>query len=431
MRKLMSIFLCFVLLISLAACAGGEEGASSAADTTRTDTTTVTTTTTTESTESTAPTTGESTQNTSSSATSTKPSTTTKGTTTTVTSATTTTTKPTTTVSPYMKSDEDVLKTYFTGSSITKTHFMAAAGYMVDGVVKDTMFESFAFTPTPAQIYPSEGFVTAKSQWQSMIDELFLSGKNMDALEAAVGDIKSQLKLSDNYKVKVYLPLLCAVKKDTEFGEVKGKMLNFSSDTDRLEAVKWLAQEQLRIFKSKNYKNIKVEGFFWFKEEVEPVTETDHVKQVCQYIHSLKYDIIWSPYFQAKGYSNWKEYGFDRTSMQANYYPGVAVQNAPNGGPVERLSTITASMKNRQIGIEMELGSLSKNSITGFKQYMQVGVEKGYMNTYHAWYLVNGPTVAYNLYHSRDAYINSAYNEMYKFIKGTLKLSEMTIEPIV
>lgn len=429
MRKLMSILLCFLLLFSLAACADNGAESSSAIDTSSTDSTGTSTTTTTASS---AVSTSESTQDSPTTTTgATKPSTTTAGTTTTTTKATTTTTKPVTPTSAYMQSDEDVLKTYFTGSAISKTHFMASAGYMVDGVVKDTMFESFAFTPTPAYVYQSGGgFITKKSQWQSMIDEMFLSGKNMDALNEAVGEIKTQLKLSGDYKVKVYLPLLCAVKKDTEFGEVNGKTLNFSSDADRLEAVKWLAQEELRVFKSKNYKNIEIGGLYWFKEEIEPVTEAEHVKQVCQYAHSLKYDIIWSPYYQAKGYANWKEYGFDRISMQANYFPGVAAENAPNNGTIGRLSTIATTMKNRQIGIEMELGSSSKNSITGFKQYMQAGVEKGYMNTYHVWYLVNGPSLTYNLYHSKDAYTLSAYTDMYKFIKGTLTLAELTIQPL-
>jgi len=333
--------------------------------------------------------------------------------------------------SGYIKSTEDILKTYFTSSAISKTQFLVSASYMENGTVKDTMFQSFAFIPTPNYVYQSDGsYITTKKDWQAMLDELFLKEKNIDALEMAVGEIKSKLN-QPKYKVKVYLPLLAAEKGDVNFGEVNGENLALSTEANRLNAVTWLVQEEIQRFKQKNYKNIELAGFFWFKESINAQKEKEHVKAVTSYVHSIKYEIIWSPFYMAEGYSDWKEYGFDRVSMQANYYPGVAPENAPNNGPISRLSSISSIMKNRGIGIEMELGSISKNSITGFKQYMKYGIEKGYMHTYHVWYLCDGPGMVYKLYHSKDNYIHSAYKDMYKFIKRKLELTELVVEELL
>jgi len=327
--------------------------------------------------------------------------------------------------------EQHMLKTYIADGSITKTQFLSSVAYMEDGEIKDTLFKSFVFSPTPAFMYD---YVSKdqgqrqfkKDDWLSFVyDYTFKPGKNMDALEEAVESVKTTLGLKD-YKVQVYLSLLNPVTTVTDFGEVNGKNLDFSKEADRLEAVKWLAQEQLKAFKSKNYKNIEVAGFFWFKEEIVMQKEAVLVKQVVDYIHSIGYLATWSPYFGAQGFDQNDKFGFDVVTMQANYYPDSA--NIPNNGPVSRLRQLAAYTEALGIGAEMEIGSSRPASVKGFKEYIAAGLEYGFSDKYHVWYLNGGPAQIYSLYHSRDAYVRSGYSDMYKYIKGTLKLSDVMLE---
>ena len=350
---------------------------------------------------------------------------------TTATVSETTSTTSSTSSSKKVVPAKHALKTYIADGTITKTQFLSSVAYMENGEVKDTLFQAFIFTPTPSFMYdyvsPYGGRrMFDKEDWLSYInDHTFKSGKNMDALEEAVGSVKTALGLKD-YKVQVYLSLLYPVQGVTSFGVVNGKNLNFSKEADRLEGVKWLAQEQLRVFNSKNYKNIEVVGFNWFTEEVEMDKDAVLVKGVTDYIRSIGYTSIWSPYFHAQGYDKKSELGFDIVTMQANYYPDCV--NIPNQGPISRLEQLASYTESLGIGAEMEIGSSRPGSVKGLKEYMAAGLRFGFMDKYHVWYMNGGPSQIYSLYHSRDAYVNSGYSDMYKYIKGKLKLSDIVLD---
>ena len=348
----------------------------------------------------------------------------------TTTSKTTGTTKKTDTINKVVP-EKHAMKTYIADGSISKTQFLSSVAYMEDGEIKDTFLKAFIFTPTPSFMYdyvsPYGGKrLNDKEDWLSYInDHNFKPGKNMDALEEAAGAVKEALGLKD-YKVQVYFSLLYPVQGVTSFGVVNGKNLDFSKEADRLEAVKWLADEQLRVFKSKNYKNIEVVGFNWFTEEIEMDKDAALVKGVTDYIRSLGYTSMWSPYFQAQGYNKNSQLGFDIVTMQANYYPDSDI---PGNGPKSRLTQLTAHMENYSLsGPEMEIGSSRPASVKGFKEYLAAGVEYGWMDGPHTtWYMNGGPQQVYQLYHSRDAYVQSGYSDMYKYVKGKLKLNEIVL----
>ena len=358
----------------------------------------------------------------------TRPTSTTK----TVASATKTTASTSVAPSEKVVPAQHAMKTYIADGTITKTQFLSSVAYMENGEIKDTFIQAYIFTPTPSFMYdyvsPYGGKrLNDKEDWLSYInDHNFKPGKNMDALEEAVETVKTTLGLKD-YKVQVYFSLLYPVQGVTSFGEVNGKNLDFSKEADRLEGVKWFAQEQLRVFKSKNYKNIEVVGFNWYTEEIEMDKDAALVKGVTDYIRSIGYTSMWSPYFQAQGYDKNSQLGFDIVTMQANYYPD---SNIPGNGPISRLPQLTAHMKNFALsGPEMEIGSSRPASVKGFKEYLAAGVEFGWMDDPHTtWYMNGGPAQVYSLYHSRNTYVNSGYSDMYKYIKGKLKLSDIVLD---
>lgn len=347
------------------------------------------------------------------------------------TTTTTSTTKPTPQNTYGVK---HVIKTYMSDTNMRVRNLITSVGYQVNGAFQDFMFDSFIFLPSPAFLYDwdysdDDGGMKRlkKVDWQSWIDREFKDGYNIDALDDSTAQVKTALGKS-NYKSKVFVSLFYPVKSVTDFGEVNGKKLDFSVEADRLAAIKWMVDESLRQFKEKNYQNVELAGFYWFPESIDVPEDESMIRAVTDYVRSLGYITIWSPYYKAGGYDKWEGCKFDLVSMQANYFPG---QDGPNGGGIDRLTTTAAITNGRGMGFELELhGEVSNDAaLTGFKQYMKSGVEKGFMTRNHCLYYLNyGPRNVAEMESARDAYTRSAYDELYKFIKGTLKVSDITIQ---
>lgn len=331
-------------------------------------------------------------------------------------------------------SSNDVLKTYVGGKAISKKEFMPSVAYIEDGVVKDILFDSFAFLPSPTWVYQGGSDTNGmkamvKEDWVSYINKMeFKANKNMDALDAASGDVINGLGLK-NYKTTVFMTLLYPVRGATDFGKVNGKNLDLSRNEDRIAAVKWMVDEQLKVFKERNYKNLELGGFFWFVEEVPSQQymqeDLEMLKAVTDYVRSLKLQTVWSPYYRARGTEKWKEFGFDKASMQFNYYP--AQPDAPNAGGIDRIASGSAFCSVNGIGVEMELGTASDASCTGLKEYMKGGITYGYMDNYCFYYLCTGPSTLWEVFTSESSYIKSTYDELYRFVKGALTVSDINI----
>ena len=149
------------------------------------------------------------------------------------------------------------------------------------------------------------------------------------------------------------------------------------------------------------------------------------LQAVTDYVRSIGYITIWSAFYKAGGYYRGGDCRFDLISMQANYFP--ALPDTPNAGPIERLTENAEICKELGIGFELEIHGGGHVGYTGLKQYLKKGVELNYMNGYHAYYIGGGPRDVNDLY-ERDAYSQSAYKELHKFIKRTLKVSDILLE---
>ncbi len=76
--------------------------------------------------------------------------------------------------------------------------------------------------------------------------------------------------------------------------------------------------EVIRIFKSKNYKNLELAGFYWVAEEATHSRTIIH--QVGDHMRSLGYKFYWIPYWGSDGHGEWKELKFDIAYQQPNYF---------------------------------------------------------------------------------------------------------------
>ena len=320
---------------------------------------------------------------------------------------------------------QDTLKTYMMAATPnTKDELLASAAYWKNGKIEDTLFETFTFLPTPPYMYDEGGKRHLKKQdFEHFLHQmLFLSDYNVDALEAAVGETKIALNRPE-YCADVYLSLLYPRKEVADFGEVNGRHLDFSNEVDRVASIRWLIDEEIRIFNNRNYRNIRLVGFYWFTEETKMAEDSAMIQSVNAYIHSLGYVSMWSPYFHAQGWNKWRELGFDQGTMQANYFSNPSL---PNCGGVDRLHTVRNYVDDGIVGVEMELGTTKHPDIAVYKEYLQVGCEQGsYMSAYHVWYLCGGPKLIAELLNSTDPYVHSAYHETYLFLKRSLRSEEI------
>ncbi len=295
--------------------------------------------------------------------------------------------------------------------SYTKEDFLPSVAYIVNGEIKDTMFDAFYFTKVdtfmPADI----------SAWKEYIEREFEDGRSMDALEEAVEEVKKALNIPD-YKVTVFMTAFPPHKQKgiTQSGELS---FNLESLDEKKAALKWQADEQIRRFRERNYRNIKIGGFHWPVEDA-PVLDPDMfylTEFFTDYVRSFGWKTNWGPYFLAAGHNCHKQLGFDLGVVQPNYFS----LGSPNAGGVDRLRAAAQIMTECDMGFSPELESDSPEAVRVFKDYLRFGKKYGYMDAYHVWYVVSGPGSVRGLCESDNPFIRSAYDESYRFIKKTLE----------
>ena len=307
------------------------------------------------------------------------------------------------------------------GGKTTVEEYLPHVGYFDrEGNLTDTFFDSFLYLPYTAFNYSDN----AKSLdgWKFYIENQFTADRNVDALNTAVGQVKEELGL-DDYTVSVFFSILYTFTESTSFGDIDGDGVveNFTKIEDRKKAIKWIIDEQVRLFEQGNYENLELYGFYWFEESIafSDPHETELIRYASDYLHSLGYKLMWIPYYQASGFSDWKELGFDMACMQPNYaFSGQAT--------VERLYDNAETTRRLGMCVEIEIGQYDAQAdILRYKEYLAVGAETGYMNAVKCYYQGGVPGAFYYAYKSTDPLINSVYHDTYLFAKGKYDPSEI------
>lgn len=311
----------------------------------------------------------------------------------------------------------------------TKEGYRPLVGYYNNnGVLSDTFFDTFLFlpcvttTPSGGKTYRDNANPANFSDWQLFIDDVFLDGYNVDALNEAVGEMKAGLGSEySGYKARIFLTCMYPVKTQTRFGDVDGDGIteNFTNLDDRLAAIEWMVDEQLERFMAGNYEHLELVGFYWFEEdfaESDP-HELELVKHFNGYVHSAGLKTIWIPYNGAPGYDRWAEFGFNVACYQPNYMF--------NASTTESLLTYTCRTAN-ELGmcVEIEAAGTMLRSAEYYNRYMdylRICTEQGAGNAIKMYYNEAVDGVFYNAYRSSDPVIRKIYDLTYKYAKGTLK----------
>ncbi len=295
-----------------------------------------------------------------------------------------------------------------------------------DGNIKDSFFDAFLFLPcmttcpSGGVLYYNKSQPSIMTDWLAFEDDLFAEDHNINALQTAVEQLDEAL--GTDTEMPVYFSIFSTILDFKGFGDVDGDGANedFSDIEDRKKVLKWWIDHLIARFESGNYSKLRLDGFYWYHEamELSDPHEVELVHFVADYLHSLGYYFIWIPYYQATGYADWKSYGFDAAVMQPNYMFNDNVE-------YERLYYNAEYTKSLGLGVEIEADygvASDPAKLEKYRAYLRVGVETGYMHSIKMYYQDGGPGVLYSCYKSSDAAYRSAYDDTYKYAKGTLTI---------
>jgi hypothetical protein len=303
--------------------------------------------------------------------------------------------------------------------------------YDTDGKLQDIFFDSYLFlpcvttAPSGGSIYRDTQNPSNFSDWQLFVEDCFLNGYNIPALNEAVGEVKAALgsQFAD-FKANVFLTILYPTQTQKNFGDVDGdgKTENFNNIEDRKKAVKWIVDTQIARFKNANYSNLNLVGFYWFEEFIASDSqEKPLITYMNDYVHSLNYKTIWIPYNSAAGYSKWAEYGFDVACYQPNYMFRETATSS--------LVTSTCQTASRLgMGVEIEASHTMLKSVEYYNRYLdylklctKAGANTGIKMYYND--AVDG--VFYAAYKSEYPEIRRIYDYTYKYASQKLNPDEL------
>ena len=306
----------------------------------------------------------------------------------------------------------DILFTCITdgyGKHCTDVHVLTeetAKGYMIaeaaDGSAVPLM-DSFMFT-TRGELNEhsnrSEGF-------SFFLDELFYEGVNMDAVENVTPYVNATLGKTG--KTPVWISVNCPAAGDT-FG---GKSIETAEDY--IECLKWQADEAIKRFNEKDYKNIYLVGFYWQHENIrKDAHDAEAAIAFNEYVHSLGYKSIWCPYYTAYGIWNAHYYGFDITCLQPNYMFSYSLPG--------RIYAAAEIAKLYGLGIEIEIENLyqSRDALEYYRKYLRGGYDYGYMDSVNVYYQGSIPGTYINCRKRTDDTSKAVYDETVLYANGNI-----------
>ncbi len=324
----------------------------------------------------------------------------------------------------YMAPDPDILGgakdvnlVYHTGTVTDEEFLLPYVAYLdQNGNIVDTMFDGFLFLPTTGTL-PSGGRpygTNIKSDWDYLYNDIFASDRCFQALENVADSVKTALGISQ-LKLKVFVAIPHLDTTLTSFGDVDGDGVseNLTKMDDRIKVTQWYTQKVRTEFDARGYDNLQLNGFYWFHETIEG-DDAETAKNVSAMLKYNNEQLFWIPYFQATGFTDWKDFGFVTGCLQPNYAFNLDV-------PVSRLYYASEIAKKYGMCIELELDNRAFSDDRYFQKYMdylRCGVEYGYMSD------------CIHMYYQGVGYFNTAcystgkyrliYDYTYQFVKGTL-----------
>jgi len=191
------------------------------------------------------------------------------------------------------------------------------------GVSTDWMWDTVLFMAGVGNDYGQ------RRSWDDLLDQLFEPDNDVDALDQAVREARSELG-APRKRRRVILGIPNPDNTlEQAWGVLDGQLLDLNptrvgeeqSAANRAMVVDWYITEAIRRFESAGHANIELAGFYWMIERIAPrSSDSALVHEVSRLIRARGLKFYWIPHYQAAGYQNWRRYGFDAAMLQHGYH---------------------------------------------------------------------------------------------------------------
>ncbi|MBQ4316702.1 MAG: DUF4855 domain-containing protein, partial [Clostridia bacterium] len=309
----------------------------------------------------------------------------------------------------------------------TEADLMPYVAYLdQNGNILDFFFDSYLFLPC-VKLGVSGGSMHYDSDkplkaidWTSYVEDTFAEGVNVDALNSAFSKVKTRLNAPEKKAGVFFTILYPGEASGSNFGSLGGEELDFNKMEDRKYAVKWIIDEQLRLYTEAGHEHLDLIGFYWLEEYLF-TSDKELLIYTADYLHSLGLKFLWIPYYEASQYKNWRDYGFDVACRQPNMFWDLALGK-------ERVTECAEENSELGLAVEMEIDNLAVNNGLYYNKYIDylMGcMETGAMNSIKMYYQAGKPAAFYTAYNSTDERSRSIYDLTYKYAKGTLTKEDL------
>ncbi|MGG4493222.1 DUF4855 domain-containing protein [Brevibacillus reuszeri] len=305
--------------------------------------------------------------------------------------------------------------------------FLPMVGYRTaDGYMRDQMFDTILFLPY-------QNMPVTKDGWQSYMNDLFGSGKQLDALNKAMREynrLRGTLYTTPTQE-NVVLALPYPNANQTNFGKMASDKpsLSFSAATigeeqaylNRKQALEWYFQELQKRWNKEGYAYLKLEGIYWFHELIDDSApkERELIRSTASMVHDNALRFYWIPYFGAPGVEEWKSLYFDYAFLQPNYY-----NDKPVG--LDRIEGVLEVVSKYGMGVEIEGDERMYKDPKFYQIYYnqlvaarRLGMDK---NNVHAYYY--GSKTLIEAANNKDSVMRAIYDDTYKWMRGRFDREE-------
>ena len=308
-----------------------------------------------------------------------------------------------------------------------KEKFLPYVGYLDEnGKAQDDFFDTFLILTTKSPHGGSlhrwyswvENSVPGRLvDWQYAMERPFVKNLQLDALEQAVKQVGRELG-NPGKQVNVYLTLPFPDPQSRDFGDFNGD--GVSDDLASLETrnalVRWYIDEMVERFEAKEYKHLKLAGFYWLQEDLDTTVpgEKETVRAAAEYLNEKGLRLGWIPWSGAGEKANGNVHGFDFTLVQPNHYFNADTT-------IQRIEETAELSRNNGQGIEIEFDQRAieyPHYRQALYNYLIGGVKYGYMNESILAYYQDVYAI-YDLYRHRSPIGRQLYEDIYHFAKGT------------
>lgn len=284
-----------------------------------------------------------------------------------------------------------------------------------NGVIGGRMFDTILFLPYPDLPCTSEG-------WNAYLEDLFAQGKQLFALDEAVGRLKANPGLMGKEKVILTIPYPDPKQKHFGWIQKDGLQLDFSGSAgkwagrNRLLAVQWFYESLISRWRQAGLSNLELAGIYWYRESMDQTVngEKELVQDTARFVRDDGLEFFWIPYHGSHGYEDWRSYGFTRVFLQPNFY-------AVDSPPEERMERTADLARRYNLGMELECdGNIlySRYYYDLFYRQLNQAQKLGLNRDITlAWYA--GSKALVSAATSNSPQVRAIYDDIYRWISGS------------